>query len=236
MAEGDKEDRTEAPSAKRLTQAREEGRVAVSRELQSLSGLGIAVLVLIMTVPPQAGQFVIQMRGLMENAGTIDVSGGGAFVVLQQASRSCAALAGPVLLAAAVGAVVTTMMQTGFLFRFQGLMPQPGRLKPMKGISRIVSGETAVEALKSVVKLAAFGFAVWHVLGGLFPVLLRSEGWNAAVLASRMARLTLGAVLLVLACPGGGGAARCRVGALQAQRPVADEPAGAAGRASRKRR
>lgn len=203
MAQADKEDRTEAPSAKRLTRAREEGQVALSRELQSLSALGIAILFLIMVVPPRADQFVIRMRGMAENVAQIDVSGGGAFVVLRVAFGLCTTLAGPVLLAASAGAIATTLLQTGFLFRIEGLLPQPGRLNPMKGLSRIFGGQTAVEGLKSLVKLAAFAFAVWHVLGGLFPLLLRSEGWDAATLASRMTRLTLHAVLLLLGVQAG---------------------------------
>lgn len=203
MAQADKEDRTEAPSAKRLSRAREEGRVAVSRELQTLSGLGVAILALVMLVPPRADRFVIRMRGLMENAASIDISGGGAFTVLHEALRFCILLAGPVLLAGAAGTIAMTMVQTGFLLRFEALMPQPGRLNPMKGLSRIVGGSTAIEGLKSLLKFAAFGFAVWHVLGGLFPLLLRSEGWDAGVLASQMVRLTLSAALLVLAVQAG---------------------------------
>ncbi len=199
MAQADKDDRTEAPSAKRLARAREEGRVAVSRELQTLSGLGVAILALVMLVPPRADRFVIRMRGLMENAATIDVSGGGAFTVLHELLGFCIKLAGPVLLAGAAGTIAMTMVQTGFLLRFEALMPQPGRLSPMKGLSRIFGGETAVEGLKSLLKFAAFGFAIWHVLGGLFPMLMRAEGWDAATLASQMVRLTLSAALLVLA-------------------------------------
>jgi len=199
MAQGDKEDRSEAASAKKLAQARDEGQVPISRELQTLSGLGVAVLALMMVVPPRAGRFVTDMRGLMENAARIDLSGGGAFTVLREMSGFCVMLAGPVLLAGAAGTVAVTMIQTGFLLRVESLMPQPGRLNPMKGLSRIFGGETAVEGLKSLIKLAAFVFAVWHILDGLLPVLPRSEGWNAALLASRMTRLSLGAVLLVLA-------------------------------------
>ena len=198
MAQADKEDRTEAPSATRLARAREQGQVAVSRELQSLAGLGIGVLALVMMVPPQAIRFLGRMRGLMENAGRIDLSGGGVLMVVREGLRSCALLAGPVLLASTAGAITVTMMQTGFLFRFEGLTPKPERLNPMRGLSRIFGGETAVEGLKSVAKLAAFGFALWHVVGSLFPLLRRSEGWDAAVLASQMTRLAFQAILLVL--------------------------------------
>lgn len=199
MAQADKEDKTEAPSARRLARAREEGRVAISRELQTLSVLGVAVLALVMLVPLQAERFVVRMQGLMENAARIDISGGGALTVLREAFQSCAAMAGPVLLAAAAGTIVMTIVQTGFLLRIEALMPQPGRLSPMKGLARLFGGETAVEGLKSLLKFTAFAFAVWHALVGLFPLLLRSEGWDAATLASQMIRLTLHAALLVLA-------------------------------------
>ena len=203
MAQADKEDRTEAPSARRLTRAREEGRVAVSRELQSLCGLGVGILALLTLVPSQAGQFVVRMQGLMENAGQVEMGMGGAILVWREALRSCALLAGPVVLAAAAGTVAVTLLQTGFLLRLEGLTPQMGRLNPMQGLSRILGGQTAVDGLKSLVKLAAFAFAVWHVVGGLFPVLLHAEGWQVSVLASRMTRLALGAVLMLLAIQAG---------------------------------
>ena len=198
MAQADKEDRTEGPSEKRLSTARDEGRVAVSRELQSLCGLGVAVLALLMVVPSEAGRFVTEMGGLMGNVGRTDLSAGGAALVWREAQRSCLLLAGPMVLACAVGTIAVTMLQTGFLLRLQGLAPQPGRINPMKGLTRLVSGQTAIDSLKSLVKLAAFGFAVSHAIGGLLPVLLRSEGWQPAVLASRMTRVALGAVLMVL--------------------------------------
>ncbi len=203
MAQADKEDRTEAPSARALARAREEGKVAVSRELQSLSGLGAGVLVLTMAVPLEAAHFVARMRGMMQNAGSIDFSGGGGLLVWREAIGFCPILAGPVLLAVCAGAILVTMVQTGFLFHPQSLMPQLNRMSPMRGISRIFGGETAVEGLKSLVKLTAFSAAVWHVLGGLFPVLLSATGWQAATLARQMTRLTLHAVIMVLAVQAG---------------------------------
>ncbi len=203
MAEAEKDDRTEAPSARALAKAREEGRVAVSRELQSLSGLGAGVLALMMVVPGQASLFVARMQGLMENAGRIDVAAGGGLLVWRETMRFCPLLAGPVLLGAAAGALAIGVAQTGFLLRPQALMPQINRLDPKRGIARIFGGETAVEGLKSLAKLVAFGAALWHVLGGLFAILQRAAGWQAATLASRMTRLTLDGVLMVLAVQAG---------------------------------
>ena len=203
MAQADKEDRTEAPSAQALAKAREDGKVAVSRELQSLSGLGAGVLVLMWVMPSEASRFTARMQGMMRNVGQIDFSGGGGLLVWREALGFCPILAGPVLLAVCVSAVLVTLLQTGFLFRPQSLMPQINRMSPKRGLGRIFGGETAVEGLKSLAKLAAFAAAVWHVLGGLFPVMLSAAGWQAATLIRQMIRLTLHAVMMVLAVQGG---------------------------------
>nr|WP_321984379.1 flagellar type III secretion system protein FlhB [uncultured Lichenicoccus sp.] len=199
----DKEDKTEAPSAKRLAKAREDGQVAISRELQSLSGIGVAVLALMMTLPDQAGRFVLHMRGFMLNAGGADLSGNGAAAIWQEAVHASVALAAPAVLAAAAGALTVTVLQTGLLLRPTAMMPQFSRVSPMRGLSRIFGGETAVEAAKAVAKLVAFAIALRHVLLGLLPVLWRSPGWDAATLAARTLRLSLDAVLMLLAVQAG---------------------------------
>ena len=199
----DKDDRTEAPSAKRLAKAREDGQVAISRELQSLFGIGVAVVALMMTLPDQAVHFVVHMRGFMANVAATDVSGNGAALIFQETARASAALAAPAVLAAAAGALTVTVLQTGLLLRPTAMVPQFSRISPMRGLSRIFGGETAVEAAKAVVKLVAFAFALRHVLVGLMPVLWRAPDWDAATLAARTLRLSLDATLMLLAVQAG---------------------------------
>ncbi|MBE7211948.1 MAG: EscU/YscU/HrcU family type III secretion system export apparatus switch protein, partial [Gluconacetobacter diazotrophicus] len=69
MSEADKEDRTEAPSARRLEKAREDGDVASSRELQALLGLGLGVAALTAAGPDGAMRFAGHMRRVMDAAG-----------------------------------------------------------------------------------------------------------------------------------------------------------------------
>ncbi|TLU73134.1 EscU/YscU/HrcU family type III secretion system export apparatus switch protein [Lichenicoccus roseus] len=198
----DREDKTEAPSAKRLAKAREDGQVAISREVQALSGIGVAVLAMMMTLPDRAGRFVMQMRGMMANVAFVDLSGNGAATVWREALMASAAMAGPAVLAAAAGALVVTVLQTGLLLRPTAMMPQFSRVSPMRGLQRIFGGETAVEAGKAVVKLIAFAMALRHVLAGLLPVLWRSSDWDAGTLAARALRLSLDATLMLLAVQG----------------------------------
>ena len=185
-------------SSKRLEAAREEGQVAISRELQSLTAIGFAILAMMMTAPTQLRHFTVRMQHLMAAAGGIDLSGGG-MPAVREAALLGVGLAAPPVLAALVGLVGVTLLQTGFLVRPAGLMPQLGRLSPMRGLKRIFGGDNLVETLKALAKLAAFALALRHVLLGLWPVFLSSTQWPATVLVSRTARLVLGSMLTLLA-------------------------------------
>jgi flagellar biosynthetic protein FlhB len=202
MADTDREDQTEAPSARRLESAREEGQVAISRELQSLTALGCGVSAMMLAGPGETIRFVGRMRHLMEATAEIDLGAGG-LAVVQDMILSGVRLAAPPILAAALGLVAVTLLQTGFLLRVAGLMPQFGRLNPAKGLKRIVGGDNLVETLKALVKLSAFVLAMRQLLVGLWPVFVGSTAWDAATLANRTAALVLHAILLLLAVQAG---------------------------------
>ncbi len=202
MADTDREDKTEAPSAKRLESAREQGQVAISRELQSLTLLGCAVTAMMMAGPGETIRFVGRMRHVMEAAAEIDLGAGGLAVVREMA-LSGVRLAAPPILAAALGLVAITLAQTGFLLRLASLAPQFGRLNPARGLKRIVGGDNLVETLKALVKLCAFVLALRQVLTGLWPVFVGSISWDPATLADRTAALVAHAILLLLAVQAG---------------------------------
>ena len=198
MAESEKDDRTEAPSARRLENARGEGQVALSRELQSVTVIGFALLAMSMTGPARTTHFILRMQRLMSSVGQVDMSAGGMAIVREMLMLGVG-LAAPVILAAVVGVVGITLLQTGFLLRPAGLMPQLSRVSPTKGLMRIVGGDNLMETLKALVKLIAFALVLRHVLEGLWPVLLGSTAWDAGMLANRAAGVVLHALLMLLA-------------------------------------
>jgi len=198
VAGEDKDDRTEAPSARRLQKAREEGQVPQSRELQILVSLGFGVLALAAVVPGQAMRFSAGMRGMIENVGRYDLSAGGLQVVLHALALGVG-IAGPIIAAASIGAIGITLLQTGFLLRPAALMPQLDRISPMRGIKRVLGVNNVIELLKAMVKLAIFAAILMHLFRGLWPVLPGGVQWDAASLGSRSTALLLRGALSVLA-------------------------------------
>jgi flagellar biosynthesis protein FlhB len=196
--EGDAEDRTEAASAKRLQQAREAGDVPLSRELSSLAGLGAATLVFAMAVPPATHALALRMTGLMAHAGTWHVEQG-LGGILHGLAAPFLMLVAPLILAVMVGGCAAVLLQSGFVMRSNALMPDLTRLSPMQGIKRVIGLDNAMEAGKSLAKIAILGAILWNALSGIRPMLQRSTLWEPMMLADQITRQVVHLVMMLVA-------------------------------------
>ena len=160
------EDREEAPTARRLQKAREDGQVPNSREASGFAALLLAVLAAGMALPSLGRDLLRALRGILERGH--DLSTEQAFDVLLPS----ATLLVPVLGAAALGAAATTLLQTGGLVSAKGLKPQFSRLNPLSGVKRLFGAESLIEFLKTVLKMAVVGLAIWNA--GVSPTLLEA--------------------------------------------------------------
>lgn len=190
MAEGS-EDRTEAATPRRLMKAREEGSVALSRELSSLGGLALVTIVILALGPTLATSLAGHLAGLFAHAGTLRFATNGP-AALGLAATEFFRAAAPFALAALLGGVGLIVLQTGILFRFETVAPDPARLSPARWARRIIGADGLFEQGKSLLKLVVVAATVWHVLGanlsaiggalGLSPVGLLAEA-EADILA-----------------------------------------------------
>ncbi|MGH7049281.1 MAG: EscU/YscU/HrcU family type III secretion system export apparatus switch protein [Acetobacteraceae bacterium] len=187
----DNEDRTEAATPRRLMKAREEGSVALSRELSSLGGLAAVTIVLLALGPTLATGLASHLAGLFAHAGTLRFATNGS-AALGLAAAAFFRAAAPFALAALLGGVGFILLQTGILFRFETVMPDLTRLSPARWARRIIGADGLFEQGKSLLKLVVVAATVWHVLGanlsaiggalGLSPAGLIAEG-EADILA-----------------------------------------------------
>ncbi|NKC33676.1 EscU/YscU/HrcU family type III secretion system export apparatus switch protein [Falsiroseomonas selenitidurans] len=155
-------DRTEAATPRRLEQARQDGQVAMSREVVGWSALAAGTLGASLALPAGGTEMLRAMRALLAR---------GHELAMAEAARALAVEALwavlPVAGAAALGAVAATLLQTGLLISTKGLVPRLDKISPWAGLKRLVSPESAVEFLRTLIKLALVGAALWHALGDL---------------------------------------------------------------------
>jgi len=156
------EERTEQPTERRRRRAREKGQVATSVDLSR--AVGLLFIYLLWRV---AGRFVTErLLGLLRSAfclpGAAEVSPEQVMVTYREYLPLLAAVLGPVMLAALLGALLPSLAQTRLLFAPAALQFDWNRINPTTGFKRLISWRGAVATLKSIIKVAVIlGICGW---------------------------------------------------------------------------
>jgi flagellar biosynthetic protein FlhB len=162
----DAQERTEQATAKRLREAREQGRIARSRELNTLAMMVAAIGGLALLGPGIMDAMVrLASETLAPDPGLV-----------RDPQRLLAALAAQVMAALhalwplfgllVATALLAPMALGGWSLSSQALTPRWDRLDPLKGLGRVFSVNGLIELVKAVIKLlVVLGAAVlwlWH--------------------------------------------------------------------------
>jgi flagellar biosynthesis protein FlhB len=160
------EGRTEEPSETKIRKAREEGRVAKSQELVGAVGLLLPALLLVLLGPyylRTLREMVVFFLSLAGNA--VIASNGGQ--VASAFFSYFVKLALPIALVAAAGAILSNLLQVGFLFSLKPITPDFSKIVPRFGQyfkRTLFSVEGLFNQAKSVVKMAIIGFIAYSVI------------------------------------------------------------------------
>ncbi len=192
MAETD--DRTEAPTQRRLDQARAEGQAPVSRDLTSFAILALCGLY-------ASFQGATMARGLAETltsflASAHALSGPAA---LEHGLRDAFAAVLPYLAITCLAATAATLLQTRFLLNLGALQPKLSRLDPRPRLARLFGTAALMEALRAAAKLAVVMVGAGTVFLAYLRELPAALSWSVAWLNRELLRLMLRVDTAVLA-------------------------------------
>ncbi|MDE1901958.1 MAG: flagellar biosynthesis protein FlhB [Alphaproteobacteria bacterium] len=165
MAEGDDDDqKTEAPSSRRLDEARERGQLPISRETTAwIILLGILVT-MAWLIPPLMIRLAGIMRVFLESPDQFAMDDGNMQALMFHTLGQVALASGTaffILMLAIIGGV---MIQTGFFFAPDLLEFDLMRLNPAAGFKRLFSMQAVVDLGKSVGKMLFLGGIAFGVL------------------------------------------------------------------------
>lgn len=165
MAEGQEQNRSEAPTPFKLKKARERGQVPRSIELGFLGGLsGLAAFVGIAGYTLIGNLTETMRRALsagVERAADPEQTGALIGEVTWGVLEPLALLGGTVV---AVVIFLEILQLRGLIFTAKPLKPDFTRLNPAKGIKRLFSMRMLKETLKTVLKTAVYMAATWFML------------------------------------------------------------------------
>ncbi len=169
MADEDRDERTESPTARRLGEALSEGRIARSTDLVAAAGLLGGLL----TLQHLGGSLLERLRWMLAAIG--EPTGADADELLPWIVRVLSAAAAPLLqlmgMMVAI-ALLVGLLQTGGRLAPSRLQPHLNGLNPLNGLKRLGSTEALQRLGMGLVKLALVGTLAYATFTGQLPRLL----------------------------------------------------------------
>ncbi|MCD6293581.1 MAG: flagellar biosynthesis protein FlhB [Deltaproteobacteria bacterium] len=166
MAEKGDQERTEKPTGKKLSKAREEGQVAKSQEISTAFILFGALGVFLFAGPWMFWALSDFMHGIFQNLGTLHMEGISARAFLFEVLQQVGLILMPLLLVLLILGIAANLLQVGFLFTLKPFTPKLSKFNPITGMKKFVSLKALVELLKSLFKVSFIGGISWLVLRG----------------------------------------------------------------------
>ncbi|GAB6144601.1 flagellar biosynthesis protein FlhB [Desulfocicer niacini] len=158
MADQSSEDKTEQATPKKREDARKKGEVAKSRELPSVAVLlsGLFTFMIFGTY------MYSQIQELMIKAFRLPLSRVLALNDFLDFSWEMVSvffmIMAPLFAVIFIVAILSNVMQVGFMITAENIMPKFSKLDPFKGMGRLFSSQSVMEAVKCVSKLLIVGW------------------------------------------------------------------------------
>ncbi len=174
MAEDSDLEKTEAATDKRIERAREDGKVAQSRELSTFVELMAAVLVIMALGGFFSEKLMAMMRNsfAFERAAAFDPSL--MLTRLSQESTHIMVALLPLFGVMIVAALAGPLLMSGWNLSWKALAFNFGKFNPITGIKRIISVNGLVELIKSLLKVVLLGgiaaWVIWNSRNDLFAL------------------------------------------------------------------
>jgi flagellar biosynthetic protein FlhB len=172
MAEESFEERTEAPTPKRRTDARQKGNVAKSTEVNSVLVLLAGVILLRIFGESMFREIEGMFRFFYQFLADPHLSSETAVMFAHRAVRVIARTILPVVLGILVVGVAANLFQIGFLFTLQPLQPKLEKINPISGMQRMFALRSLMELAKNLLKLSIIGFVAYVTIKGEFDTML----------------------------------------------------------------
>lgn len=149
---GDDQEKTEEASSKKIEDARKEGNVPKSQDSAAVVTLIIAV-VMVLSFLGYMGEHIVKLYRYYQSfiGEELNIK-----VVHQIAIRTLfemVIMVLPITLAIMVAGVLGNIMQFGFIFTLKPIMPNLGKINPLKGIKNLISLKKLIDAIKIILKV-----------------------------------------------------------------------------------
>ena len=194
--EGPGGEKTEEPTAKKLEDARKEGQVAKSREVTNALSLIALFLILKVFIGFIGEEFLETFHGIYGKIPEItklwngEIPTGDFSVLLKNCMLSILIMLAPFFVVGFIVAFVGDYVQVKWKITTKPLQPKFSKMNPISGFKKIISVNSLVELLKSILKIGLIAYVVYSTLKEQYNViylLFNMQLTQGVLLAGNMA-------------------------------------------------
>lgn len=197
MADKPAAEKTEQPTAKKLSKAREQGQVPQSQELMSAVSIVVLITMVALSAPKLMQWFIMQMRQGMSHSDAVFANSKTFIGFFNAKITNSILVICPILAALCAGSIVTGVAISGFNFAPGAIKLRFNLVNPISGLQKLVNAKSAVHLLTSIVKLFFVAIIVWIYLRDKLDMLASLRwAWSAQMLAA-IAKIILGLMIRV---------------------------------------
>lgn len=177
------QEKTEQPTEKRLEEAKKKGQIAQSRELPlCLMILFTSIFLYFMTSHGFQEMFKVYVTYISNI--NLDVNPSNIYSILSFGAYRWMWIMMPIFALLLIITIFGTVLQTGFLWSPEAMQFKLEKLNPLSGIKRLFSKRSAIEVLKSILKIAILAYIAYTIILNELPTILSLPGKDAATIAS----------------------------------------------------
>ncbi|MBN2581668.1 MAG: flagellar biosynthesis protein FlhB [Planctomycetes bacterium] len=205
MADESFGEKTEAPTPRRIEEARERGQVPRSVDLTAALILLAGMAALYLAGDSLGSSLLKTMQEMLEfeHAGTMDSQT--VLVEFARSSHHFVVIVAPVILSIAVMAVLANLMQSGLVFTSHPLQPSLDKLNPLTGFGRIFSKRALARLAGNLLKLGGLSWVAYVAIRSDFDRIVALSDMSITEMLRNAGQVVvslgfkLGAILLVVA-------------------------------------
>ncbi|MDE3016888.1 MAG: flagellar biosynthesis protein FlhB [Pseudomonadota bacterium] len=153
----DQEQKTEAPTQKRLDEAMKKGNVPFSREVSNFLTLAMLALTVSWLAPSVLSHTARLLAPFLADADNLPADPAGLGRILTKVMFGGAAAIALPLAGAIIATLTASLLQHGFVLSNEPIMPQFSRISPLAGIKRLFSARSLMEFVKGILKILLVG-------------------------------------------------------------------------------
>jgi len=199
MAEDNKDQKTEEPSSKRITDSEKKGNFAHSREINS-SFILLAALLGFMILGEQSTRNVMgSWTNMLADSWTLQLTPEELYKVTANSMTAFVKIVGPFLIFIMLAGLLSNIIQIGGLrFSSHPLIPKFSKLNPLTGFGRIFSKNSLMELFKSLFKVGIISVISYFVIKSHWKEIPPLMGLGVGQILSFMGFVALEIIFYVL--------------------------------------